>query len=142
MAIFETTRKRWGMVTGKNPAEVKSDGLPIAMVPHADACGKDGFAKALPSKTNIGSLGLPTEAQWGHASRAGAVTKAAIENRNGIIEVGLTQSNAWGLHDMQGNAWERCKDPGNPMRGIDAFTMTPAPSRAIGRIRRSQLLRT
>ena len=134
VAIFETTQKQWEMVMGKNPVEAKSDRLPVTMVSYADVCGNGGFAKTLSSKTNIGSFDLPTEAQWEYASRAGTTTRYSIgdseddldkscwyqKNSGGKqMEVGLKQPNAWGLYDMQGNVWERCKDFGSSMRGAD-----------------------
>ena len=134
IAIFETTQKQWELLMGKNPAERKSDALPVTMVSYADICGDGGFAKKLSSKANIGSFDLPTEAQWEYASRAGTVflyatgraeedlDKTAWYVKNSdrkFKEVGLKQPNAWGVYDMQGNLWERCKDSGSPMRGTD-----------------------
>ena len=134
IAIFETTQKQWELLMGKNPVEHKSDALPVTMVSYADICGDGGFAKKLSSKANIGSFDLPTEAQWEYASRAGTVFRYATgslvedldetawfaKNSNGKFkEVGLRQPNAWGVYDMQGNVWERCKDHGSPMSGTD-----------------------
>ena len=134
VAIFETTQKQWELVMGKNPVETKADKLPVTMVSYADVCGNDGFAKVLSAKTTIGVFDLPTEAQWEYASRAGVVTRYSIgdsemdldktcwyqKNSGGRqMEVGLKQPNAWGLYDMQGNVWERCKDFGSSMRGAD-----------------------
>src|SRR5436305_1744081 len=75
---------------------------------------------------------LPTEAQWEYACRAGTTTATAFGDKlsskqanfqgrsyNGAekgpslgraARVGSYPANAWGLHDMQGNTIEWCRD--------------------------------
>ncbi|GAA2648411.1 formylglycine-generating enzyme family protein [Paractinoplanes durhamensis] len=63
---------------------------------------------------------LPTEAEWEYACRAGtsgprygALDDVAWHRGNSgerMHEVGGKQPNAWGLHDMLGNAWDWCWD--------------------------------
>lgn len=63
---------------------------------------------------------LPTEAEWEHACRAGTdgprygdLDEIAWHRGNSgerIHEVGGKRPNAWGLHDMIGNAWDWCWD--------------------------------
>jgi formylglycine-generating enzyme required for sulfatase activity len=75
---------------------------------------------------------LPTEAQWEYACRAGTTTATSFGDElssrqanfkgkpyNGAepgpslgraSEVGRYPANAWGLHDMHGNAFEWCRD--------------------------------
>ena len=120
IAIFETTQKQWELVMGKKPEKIKdqSDELPVTMVSYSEVYGDGGFAKTLSQKTNIELFDLPTEAQWEYASRAGTKERGVKDNQ-GIIEVGLRQPNAWGLYDMVGNVWERCKDFGSSMQGSD-----------------------
>lgn len=63
---------------------------------------------------------LPTEAEWEHACRAGTtgprygpLDEIAWYRANSGERphpVGGKQPNAWGLHDMLGNAWDWCWD--------------------------------
>ena len=65
--------------------------------------------------------GLPTEAEWEYACRAGTKTaysfgdtisrgQARFEARDGTTVVDQFPPNAFGLHDMHGNVWEWCQD--------------------------------
>jgi formylglycine-generating enzyme required for sulfatase activity len=79
------------------------------------------------------AYGLPTEAQWEFACRAGTATATAFGDRLGSAQanfdgatpfneaptgpflretkpVGSYPANGWGLHDMHGNLWEWCRD--------------------------------
>ncbi|MEQ8763356.1 MAG: SUMF1/EgtB/PvdO family nonheme iron enzyme [Planctomycetota bacterium] len=89
-------------------------------------------------------LGLPTEAQWEYATRAGtssiwwtgndeeSLTAAANFYRpriareddgpsSRILPVGSLQANPFGLFDVHGNVWEWCRD------GYLSYTVAPRP---------------
>ncbi|MBB2944352.1 hypothetical protein FB565_004081 [Actinoplanes lutulentus] len=67
---------------------------------------------------------LPTEAEWEHACRAGTtgprygplddIAWHRANSGDRIHPPGGKQPNAWGLHDMLGNAWEWCWDRYDP----------------------------
>ena len=102
IGVFEITQKQWELVTGKNSADNKDDQFPATMMSVADirgvqggtSTGKNGFVGKLAVKTGLAGFDLPTEAQWEYAGHVGATTKL-------------------------GKVWERCRDNGNPLSGID-----------------------
>jgi formylglycine-generating enzyme required for sulfatase activity len=77
------------------------------------------------------TFGLPTEAQWEYACRAGSTTAFACGEAlshtqacfgkpydgtptgvpgSASARVGTHRPNRWGLHDLHGNEWEWCRD--------------------------------
>jgi internalin A len=118
----------------------QSDSHPVVLVSWRDATayadwrsGQDQLPPCYAGPFDPDCVGwrLPTEAEWEWAARAGTVTPwpggtpsragcgpaPAIDafawtcsNAKGTQPVGTRRPNAWGLHDMQGNAWEWVHD--------------------------------
>jgi formylglycine-generating enzyme required for sulfatase activity len=95
--------------------------LPVETVSWDDAVE---FCRKLSEKEGV-AYGLPTEAQWEYACRAGTMTRFSFDdgdsslgdyawysgNSNGTTHpVGQKRPNAFGLYDMHGNVWELCSD--------------------------------
>jgi formylglycine-generating enzyme required for sulfatase activity len=122
MGCFEVTREQWETVTGKKHSDFfPGPDMPMNLITWYDATS---FIKAL-SKQEAVEYRLPTEAEWEFAARAGSATayptgdteqelaKAGwyAGNDGGTLHpVGQKVANAFGLHDMNGNAWEWCED--------------------------------
>ncbi len=140
----EVTQSQWRSVTGSNPSYFKNkyveggeeseldnpcgdnqkyhsgrDGCPVERVSWHD-CVK--FIAALNS-TETGIYGLPAEAEWEYACRAGSNTSYYwgespegnyfwyMDNAyNKPQAVCIKLPNGWGLYDMSGNASEWCSD--------------------------------
>jgi len=81
---------------------------------------------------------LPTEAEWEYACRAGTTTnfytgdilpneflkrRGEEKPQKGLLPVGETPPNRWGLYDMHGNVEEWCRDWYGPY--VDGFAIDP-----------------
>jgi hypothetical protein len=121
------TQAQHEAVTGTNPTDHEQIAdAPVDMVSPAQAteyCQKltqlDRKAGLLPDDWEYR---LPTEAEWEYACRAGTSGAAygpldsiawhfgnADQRPHPVCE---KSPNAWGFHDMLGNLWEMCQDPG------------------------------
>jgi formylglycine-generating enzyme required for sulfatase activity len=133
---YEVTQEQWQAVMGNNPSYFKGPKNPVEMV---SWYGCHAFRAKLNEKFSSGGVkfGLPTEAQWEYACRAGTTTRYSFgddpaklddyawwsENAKDTTHpVGQKKPNAWGLCDMHGNVWERCVD----WFGEDYYAKSPA----------------
>jgi formylglycine-generating enzyme required for sulfatase activity len=138
LAQTPITQKQWRVVAGweqverdlpPDPSEFKGVNRPVEQVSWIDAME---FCARLSQRTGK-SYGLPSEAQWEYACRAGTTTpfhfgatltpELANYNANhtygggpkGVFRqettpVGSFPANAFGLLDMHGNVWDWCLD--------------------------------
>ena len=126
---YEVTQDQWQAVMGNNPSDNSGCGnCPVEQVSWEDV---QVFIGRLNARSGGGRYRLPTEAEWEYAARAGTATDTYAGDitqpdgndpvLNGIAwynqnsggrthPVGGKAPNAWGLHDMLGNVWERVGD--------------------------------
>ena len=131
LGATEVTQAQWCAVMGSksNPSRRKSPGLPVTGVSWEDC---QEFCRRLTElERQSGRLsataryGLPTEAEWEYACRAGSTTKYCFGDDRRLLgeyawyrrnagsrpkAVRQKRPNAWGLYDMHGNAAEWCQD--------------------------------
>ena len=131
----QVTQSLFGAVTGTSPSTATGADLPVETVSWLDAirfCNAASERDGLTPAYQVGAspdvvwdraadgYRLPTEAEWEHACRAGTEGPrygelddiAWYRGNSGerIHEVGGKAPNAWGFHDMLGNAWDWCWD--------------------------------
>lgn len=146
LGLFEVTRGQYKQVSQENPTSKRAtvpgeldEGRPMNNLNWNEIVGENGFiakvnARACCRGQSVASFGLPTEAQWEYACRAGTETlfltgedvtnslpQYAWYNQNGVSyndkkyvwflhEVGRLLPNNWGFFDMAGNVNEFCQD--------------------------------
>jgi formylglycine-generating enzyme required for sulfatase activity len=129
MGRYPLTQAQYEALMGNNPSYFKGENLPVEQVNWNDA---QDFCREL-NKRSRRKYGLPSEAQWEYACRAGTKTSfyfgetitPQIANYNGNYTykseekgvyrskptpVGSFPPNGFGLHDVHGNVWEWCED--------------------------------
>jgi formylglycine-generating enzyme required for sulfatase activity len=124
------TQAQWQAVMGRAaPCRFRGDALPVETVTWHEAVR---FCQKLAARTGR-AYGLPSEAQWEYACRAGSAAPFAfgetltteVANYNGefvfraepkgvyrhvTTAPGTFPPNAFGLWDLHGNVWEWCAD--------------------------------
>jgi formylglycine-generating enzyme len=122
----EVTQSQWERVMGSNPSRFKGANRPVETVSWDEVtffCKKLTELERRAGRLPAGmAYQLPTEAQWEYACRAGtktafsfgdSLTSVQANIRGGpgaTTDVGKYPANAWGFHDMHGNAFEWCED--------------------------------
>lgn len=131
MGKYQVTQAQWETVMGKNPSRFKGNGrLPVENVSWDD-CQR--FIEKLNALGDRNEYGLPSEAEWEYACRAGTTTRYSFGDilttdqanydgnfpyeggpkgkyRKKTTPVGSFPANGFGIHDMHGNVWEWCQD--------------------------------
>jgi len=152
----EVTQGQWRHVMGRNPSYFKEcgDDCPVERVSWNNVMA---FIRRLNAKEGTGGYGLPTEAEWEYACRAGGrtafsngtITETRCAHDPNLDQVGWycgnsnkqphsvagKPPNAWGLYDMHGNVWEWCRDFFGPVPA-GPVTDPVGPADGPGRMRR------
>ena len=133
LGVTEVTQGQYEKVIGVNPSfwqkrvirKSDSSMYPVEQVTWEDAVEFCKELSDLPEEKKAGRVyRLPTEAEWEYACRAGSKSAYSFGesskslgdyawfdgNSDRTHPVGEKKANAWGLYDMQGNAWEWCSD--------------------------------
>jgi uncharacterized protein (TIGR02996 family) len=138
LGIHAVTQAQWQAVMGDNPSRFKGEDLPVECVSWEDC---QTFCTKL-SERDGKRYGLPSEAEWEYACRAGTSTPFHFGEtlstdqanysgnypynngekgvyRNRTASVGSFPPNAWGLFDLHSNVWEWCHDEYRPYGELD-----------------------
>ena len=130
LADTACTQALWQAVMKDNPSKFKGEELPVNSVSWGDC---QTFLEQINNLLPGLNLGLPTEAQWEYACRAGPRTPFSFgqtistdqanfngnypyvgaekgEYRKTTVPVKVLPCNDWGLYQMHGNVWEWCQD--------------------------------
>ena len=136
LGVTDVTQEEYQRLMGNNPSKFQGDPKrPVEQVSWDDAVEFCRRLSELPGeKAAKRRYGLPTEAQWEYACRAGnpgrryfsaqpnpspgAMEEALLgqyawfsaNSGDQTHPVGQKLPNAWGLYDMHGNVWQWCQD--------------------------------
>ena len=115
------SQRLWLAAMEDNPSQFKGLDQPVETV---DWASIEDFLSRMNYLVPGLDLGLPSEAQWEYACRAGTGGATYAVDPDGLAEivwfkgnsngkpqpVATKRCNAWGLYDMLGNVSERCTD--------------------------------
>jgi len=151
LGIHPVTQAQWKAITGATPSHFPGINRPVENVSWDDC---QEFCRVLTAHLGgRGTVGLPSEAEWEYACRAGTTTEyhygdiitTDLVNYNGKVtwnpsrrgiyrkettDVGSFPANPWGLFDMHGNVYEWCQDrhvPYNPGDQIEPIQLKSVP---------------
>ena len=168
LGVTEVTQEEYQQLMGNNPGNIRGDPRrPVVAISWDDAVEFCRRLSELPrERTAKRQYGLPTEAQWEYACRAGNPGRWSfsdqLKNRSRALEeitlneyawfgpnagdqahpVGEKRANVWGLYDMYGNAFEWCRDWYDPAYYAQSPTDDPAgPSTGSNRVARGGCFR-
>ena len=124
------TQALWTAAMGNNPSHFKDPERPVESVSWDDV--QQFLTKTNARIPGVG-LGLPREAQWEYACRAGAAGANYARGGQNLADIAWFSENSggethpvatkpcndWGLYDMLGNVWEWCAD------GSRSYTAKP-----------------
>jgi formylglycine-generating enzyme required for sulfatase activity len=141
IASTEVTQRQWLRLMPANRSPQQGDDLPVTSVSWKEA---QEFCVELSRKEGA-TYRLPTEAEWEYACRAGAdeppgglelqaVAWYADNSDATIHPVGLKKPNAWGLHDMLGNAAEWTLDVYGPYLRVEESKDPTGPASGSSRV--------
>ncbi len=123
---YEVTQGQWQAVMGTTPSHFR--GKPQCPVESVSWLDCQAFVTQLDT-LGLGTFGLPTEAQWEYACRAGTTTKYSFGDDVGLLgtygwynansggrtrDVCTKLPNGYGIFDIHGNVWEWIQDHYGP----------------------------
>jgi sulfatase modifying factor 1 len=162
MADSECPQRLWYIITGSNPSfhqppniGATNYDLPVEQVSWNDI---QSFLTSLNGSVAGLNAGLPTDAQWERAARAGTTSSfslatvsrdtinSAVDVSDPYIFLGIQRdmtvackslpANAWGLYEVHGNVWEWCSDWWQEDLGASAATDPTGPASGTYRVKR------